>query len=172
MHLNAFYVTCKVPWILAYTFSHHSLLVLSHILMLIDVDVLTLDAPYLGTMFFLVIWCSGPQNDNQLYPGLVLKLSLEVWPTSSLSSVGSTTLLELHFPISKATLVYCDNVSVIYLSGNPVQHQRTKHIKMTIHFVRKRVACGQAQVIKSCLYFLLFSHVCDMLCIRVGVPIS
>ncbi|XP_071736011.1 uncharacterized mitochondrial protein AtMg00810-like [Rutidosis leptorrhynchoides] len=32
-------------------------------------------------------------------------------------------LLELHCPIVKATLVYCDNVSAIYLSGNPVQHQ-------------------------------------------------
>jgi len=31
-------------------------------------------------------------------------------------------LLELHFPIPQATLVYCDNVSAIYLSGNPVQH--------------------------------------------------
>ena len=37
-------------------------------------------------------------------------------------------LLELHCPISTATLVYCDNVSAIYLSGNPVNHQRTKHI--------------------------------------------
>ncbi|XP_045831309.1 uncharacterized mitochondrial protein AtMg00810-like [Trifolium pratense] len=37
-------------------------------------------------------------------------------------------LLELHCPVRKATLIYCDNVSAIYLSGNPVQHQRTKHI--------------------------------------------
>ncbi|XP_021737680.1 uncharacterized protein LOC110704191 [Chenopodium quinoa] len=39
----------------------------------------------------------------------------------------SNLLLELHRQIKKATLVYCDNVSAIYLSGNPV-HQRTKHI--------------------------------------------
>ncbi|XP_021749392.1 uncharacterized protein LOC110715126 [Chenopodium quinoa] len=45
-------------------------------------------------------------------------------------------LLELHCPIKKATLVYYDNVSVVYLSGNPVQHQRTKHIEMDILFVR------------------------------------
>jgi hypothetical protein len=56
-------------------------------------------------------------------------------------------LLELHFPIRKATLVYCDNVSAIYLSGNPVQHQRTKHIEMDIHFVREKVARGQARVL-------------------------
>ncbi|GJT17937.1 ribonuclease H-like domain-containing protein, partial [Tanacetum coccineum] len=45
-------------------------------------------------------------------------------------------LRELYTPLSSATLVYCDNVSVIYLSSNPVQHQRTKHIEIDIHFVR------------------------------------
>ncbi|XP_050895279.1 uncharacterized mitochondrial protein AtMg00810-like [Lathyrus oleraceus] len=49
-------------------------------------------------------------------------------------------LLELHYPIHKATLVYYDNVSAIYLSGNPVQHQRTKHIEMDIRFVCDKVA--------------------------------
>ncbi|XP_071732211.1 uncharacterized mitochondrial protein AtMg00810-like [Rutidosis leptorrhynchoides] len=53
-------------------------------------------------------------------------------------------LLELHCPIPKATLVFCDNMSAIYLSGNPVHHQRTKHIEMDIHFVREKVATGQA----------------------------
>ncbi|GKC92259.1 transferase, chloramphenicol acetyltransferase-like domain protein, partial [Tanacetum coccineum] len=33
-------------------------------------------------------------------------------------------LRELHTPLSSATLVYCDNVSVVYLSSNSVQHQR------------------------------------------------
>lgn len=56
-------------------------------------------------------------------------------------------LLELHYPIQKATLVYCDNVSAIYLSVNPVQHQRTKHIEMDIHFVREKVARGQVRVL-------------------------
>ncbi|MCI09176.1 copia protein [Trifolium medium] len=55
--------------------------------------------------------------------------------------------MELHFPIPQATVVYCDNVSDIYLSGNPVQHQRTKHIEMDIHFVWEKVARGQASVI-------------------------
>ncbi|GJZ24529.1 ribonuclease H-like domain-containing protein [Tanacetum coccineum] len=41
-------------------------------------------------------------------------------------------LHELHSPLSSATLVYCDKVSVIYLSANPVQHQQTKHIKIDI----------------------------------------
>ncbi|GKC78869.1 ribonuclease H-like domain-containing protein [Tanacetum coccineum] len=49
-------------------------------------------------------------------------------------------LCELHAPLFTATLVYCDNVSAVYLSTNPVQHQRTKHIEIDIHFVRDFVA--------------------------------
>ncbi|GKC42476.1 ribonuclease H-like domain-containing protein [Tanacetum coccineum] len=44
-------------------------------------------------------------------------------------------LLELHAPLTTATLVYCNNVSAVYLSTNPVQHQRTKHIEIDIPFV-------------------------------------
>ncbi|GJY88229.1 ribonuclease H-like domain-containing protein [Tanacetum coccineum] len=43
-------------------------------------------------------------------------------------------LLELHAPLTTATLVYFDNVSAVCLSTNPVQHQRTKHIEIDIHF--------------------------------------
>jgi len=42
-------------------------------------------------------------------------------------------LLELHCLVIKAMLVYCDNISVVYLS---------EHIKMDIHFVREKVGCG------------------------------
>ncbi|GJW12478.1 ribonuclease H-like domain-containing protein [Tanacetum coccineum] len=56
-------------------------------------------------------------------------------------------LRELHTPLSFATLVYCDNVSAVYLSCNPVQHQRTKHIEIDIHFVRDLVVAGQVRVL-------------------------
>ncbi|GJV57137.1 ribonuclease H-like domain-containing protein [Tanacetum coccineum] len=51
-------------------------------------------------------------------------------------------LHKLHTPLSSATLVYCDNVNAVYLSCNPVMHQRTKHIEIDIHFVRDLVAAG------------------------------
>ncbi|KAF8692258.1 hypothetical protein HU200_039863 [Digitaria exilis] len=54
---------------------------------------------------------------------------------------------ELHCPLTKSTLVYCDNVSAVYLSSNPVQHQRTKHVEIDLHFVRDRVAVGQVRVL-------------------------
>lgn len=47
--------------------------------------------------------------------------------------------------VTKATLVYFDNASAIYLSRNPVQHQHTKHIEMDIHFVREKVARSQVR---------------------------
>jgi hypothetical protein len=56
-------------------------------------------------------------------------------------------LAELHSPLTKSTLVYCDNISVVYLSTNPVQHQRTKHVEIDLHFVRDRVAIGDVRVL-------------------------
>lgn len=38
-------------------------------------------------------------------------------------------LLEMGRPLHQATVVYCDNVRAVYLSSNPVQHQRTKHFE-------------------------------------------
>ncbi|GKF32226.1 ribonuclease H-like domain-containing protein, partial [Tanacetum coccineum] len=52
-------------------------------------------------------------------------------------------LRELHTPLSSATLVYCDNVNAVYLSSNLVQHQRTQHIEIDIHFVRDLIAAAQ-----------------------------
>jgi len=56
-------------------------------------------------------------------------------------------LQELHNPLTTSTLVYCDNVSAVYLSTNPVQHQRTKHVEIDLHFVRERVAIGDVRVL-------------------------
>nr|GEX55418.1 copia protein [Tanacetum cinerariifolium] len=56
-------------------------------------------------------------------------------------------LCELHTLLSSPTLVYCDNVSAVYLSCNPVQHQRTKHIEIDIHFVRDLLAASQVCVL-------------------------
>ncbi|GJZ82660.1 ribonuclease H-like domain-containing protein [Tanacetum coccineum] len=56
-------------------------------------------------------------------------------------------LCELHSPLSTVTLVYCDNASAVYMSANPVQHQRTKHIEIDIHFVRDMVTAGQVRVL-------------------------
>jgi hypothetical protein len=56
-------------------------------------------------------------------------------------------LAELHSPLTKSTLVYCDNISAVYLSTNLVQHQRTNHVEIDLHFVRDRVAIGDVRVL-------------------------
>ena len=56
-------------------------------------------------------------------------------------------LLELHFTIKKATLIFCDNVSSVHLASNPIKHQRTKHVELDLHFVREKVALGQVKVL-------------------------
>jgi hypothetical protein len=56
-------------------------------------------------------------------------------------------LWELCRPLTSATLVYCDNISAIYMSPNPVQHRRTKHIEIDIHFFREKVSLGEVWVL-------------------------
>ncbi|XP_071729206.1 uncharacterized mitochondrial protein AtMg00810-like [Rutidosis leptorrhynchoides] len=87
-------------------------------------------------------------------------------------------LREMHCPLTSATLVYCDNVSSVYLSTNPVQHQRTKHIEIDIHFVRDLVAQGQVRVLhvpSRCQFadiftkglpFALFDEFCSSLSVQ------
>jgi hypothetical protein len=53
--------------------------------------------------------------------------------------------VELHNPLSRAThveIVELHNVSTVYLSTNPVQHEHTKHIEIDLYFVRERITVG------------------------------
>jgi hypothetical protein len=56
-------------------------------------------------------------------------------------------LHELQTPLSRSTLIYCDNINAVYLSTNPVQHQRTKHVEIDLHFIREKVAIGHVRVL-------------------------
>ncbi|XP_026390920.1 uncharacterized protein LOC113286550 [Papaver somniferum] len=56
-------------------------------------------------------------------------------------------LLELHLPLRRATIVYCDNISAVFMFGDPVQYQRTKHVEIDIHFLRDRVRIGDIHVL-------------------------
>nr|GEU92470.1 ribonuclease H-like domain-containing protein [Tanacetum cinerariifolium] len=60
--------------------------------------------------------------------------------------VKTAWVRELHFPLMIVTLVYRDN-DVVYMSANPVQHQRTKHIKIDIHFFCDMVTAGHGRVL-------------------------
>jgi hypothetical protein len=93
----------------------------------------------------LVSWSSKRQH-------VVSRSSAEVEYCAVANSVAEACwlrqlLVELHSPLSRATLVYCDNVSAVYLSTNPVQHQRTKHVEIDLHFVREHVVIGDVRVL-------------------------
>ena len=86
-------------------------------------------------------------------------------------------LSELSCPVDKATVVFCDNVSAVYLSAKPVHHRRTKHIELDIHFVREQVALGHvrvlhvptsqqfADIMTKGLPSTTFSEFCSSLCV-------
>ncbi|KAJ9551935.1 hypothetical protein OSB04_015980 [Centaurea solstitialis] len=93
----------------------------------------------------LISWSSKRQ-------GTISRSSAEAEYRGVANAVAETSwirnlLLELRCPTSKATIVYCDNVSAVYMSSNLVQHQRTKHIEIDIHFVRDKVALGHIRVL-------------------------
>ncbi|GJU37788.1 ribonuclease H-like domain-containing protein [Tanacetum coccineum] len=77
------------------------------------------------------VGCPSTRSAKAVYRGVANVVVETAWLRNHLR--------ELHSPLSTATLVYYDNVSVVYMSANPVQHQRTKHIEIDIHFVRDMV---------------------------------
>jgi hypothetical protein len=58
-----------------------------------------------------------------------------------------TVLQELHAPPMKSTLIYCDNIIAVFLSANPIQDQRTKHVKIDLHFVQECLAIGDVRIL-------------------------
>ncbi|GKA69529.1 ribonuclease H-like domain-containing protein [Tanacetum coccineum] len=92
---------------------------------------------------FVVVW---------LYDNTIFRSRLKAEYRGVAKVVAKTAwirnlLHELHSSLLTATLVYCDNVSAVYMSANPVQHQRTKHIKIDIHFVCDMVKAGHVRVL-------------------------
>jgi hypothetical protein len=51
-------------------------------------------------------------------------------------------MTEFYHPPRHAVVVYCDNVSTMYLASNLIQHQRTKPMEIDLHFVRVKVSLG------------------------------
>jgi hypothetical protein len=98
---------------------------------------------FLGTT--LISWSSKRQN-------IVSRSSAEVEYRVMANGVTEACWLqqllqELHAPLTKSTLVYCDNVSAVYLSTNLIRHQRTKHIEINLHLVRECMAIGDVCIL-------------------------
>ncbi|KAI5344250.1 hypothetical protein L3X38_012127 [Prunus dulcis] len=48
-------------------------------------------------------------------------------------------LLDLKMFLPDAPIMYCDNLSALALSSNPIYHSRIKHLDIDFHFVREKV---------------------------------
>ncbi|KAL0854621.1 hypothetical protein Bca101_059773 [Brassica carinata] len=72
-----------------------------------------------------------------------------VLPTQWLRRAGFETyyLNFINRSITSATLIFSDNISSVYLSSNPVKHQKKKYIEIDIHFIREKVALGEVKVL-------------------------
>jgi hypothetical protein len=82
----------------------------------------------------------------------------------------------LHISLPGVLVLFCDNLLAIALSFNPIQHQKTKHIELDVHFARERVSRNQLLVqfvssqeqfadilIKGLSAPLLCTHCCNLM---------
>ena len=107
-------------------------------------------------------WAGDP-NDRRFTSGFVIFLGSNPisWASNKQHTVSRSsteakyralaiTTAEIawirHIPLYHAPMIYCDNISVISLSTNPVFHAKSKHIKIDYHFVCERVTRGDLQV--------------------------
>nr|GFA82067.1 hypothetical protein [Tanacetum cinerariifolium] len=91
-------------------------------------------AQFLGEK--LVSWSSKKQDYTVLSTAKAEYVSLSTccaqvpWMRTQLTDYG------FHF---NKIPIYCDSKSAIAISGNPVQHSRTKHIDVRYHFIKEHV---------------------------------
>lgn len=55
-------------------------------------------------------------------------------------------LTELGIHLKQPSMIWCDNLSAKALATNPVQHARSKHIEIDVHFVRDMILAGEIDV--------------------------
>ncbi|CAJ2666783.1 unnamed protein product [Trifolium pratense] len=88
----------------------------------------------------IISWCAKKQHT-------VSRSSTEAEYRAMANTAAELTWLtfllkDLHVPLASPPILYCDNISSLHMTINPVFHARSKHIELDYHFVRERVALG------------------------------
>jgi hypothetical protein len=93
-----------------------------------------------GGCFFLgnnlVSWFSKKQNSVSLSTAEAEYIAAG---SSCSQLVWMKQMLEEYDVQQNVLTLYCDNLSAINISKNPIQHSRTKHIDIRHHFIRDLV---------------------------------
>jgi hypothetical protein len=97
--------------------------------------------------FWGTIWSSGLRSASKRclvpVPRPNIERSLMLW----LKYHGSGNYSRSFISVPAVPMWCCDNISTVYLSTNPVQHQRSKHVEIDLHFLRDKVAIGEIRVL-------------------------
>jgi len=89
----------------------------------------------------IIFWCAKKQH-------IVSHSSTEVKYRAMDNTTVELTWLtfilkDLYILMTSPPTLYCDNLSALHITINPVFHARSKHIELDYHFVRERVFLGQ-----------------------------
>lgn len=88
----------------------------------------------------IISWCAKKQHT-------ISRSSTEAEYRAMANTAAELTWLtyilkDLNILLPAPPSLYCDNISALYMTINPVFHARSKHIELDYHFVRERVALG------------------------------
>jgi hypothetical protein len=79
-------------------------------------------------------------RSRQLFPVPAQKLSIALCPSITIAELFWLRMLFKELKIFLSTpVLWCDHVSALAPTSNPVFHARTKHIELDYHFVREKV---------------------------------
>ncbi|XP_059626128.1 uncharacterized mitochondrial protein AtMg00810-like [Cornus florida] len=87
-----------------------------------------------------VSWCSKKQptvarsSSEAEYQSMASTTAEITWLTFLLRDIGIT--------LCQPPQLFCDNISALHMSVNPMFHARSKHIELDYHFVREKVVMG------------------------------